>query len=123
MPTKLVATTQHPPRLCCCLATRRVDATTLEARIPLSKQPCQPPTDPQNNSKPGARFAASHRDTLTETENPFDKRRKGRDMVKQHASPKVPLRPRSGNEDGGAAAGTPRRTVELPFDESWFEDG
>ena len=44
-------------------------------------------------------------------------------MVKQHASPKVPLRPRSGNEDGGAAAGTPRRTVELPFDESWFEDG
>lgn len=43
-------------------------------------------------------------------------------MVKQHASPKVPLRPRSGNEEGGAAGGTPKR-AELPFDESWFEDG
>ena len=43
-------------------------------------------------------------------------------MVKQHASPKVPLRPRSGNEEAGAA-GTPRKAAELPFDESWFEDG
>lgn len=43
----------------------------------------------------------------------------------QHGAPKVPLRPLSGNEEQGAAGanGTPKKAVDLPFDEDWLEDG
>lgn len=45
-------------------------------------------------------------------------------MVNQHGPPKVPLGPRSGNEEkAGGPAGSPRKVVDLPFDEDWFEEG
>ncbi|SPN99028.1 uncharacterized protein DNG_02067 [Cephalotrichum gorgonifer] len=79
--------------------------------------------------KPGAHFAYYHTDTLASTENPFDKnkkRRGTREMVTQHTSPKVPLRPASGNGGQAAAGGSglaATKAADLPFDADWLEDG